>query len=75
MDLQEKQNDIFRLSEENNKKKDRMVVMDSKIKDLEGLVQQSNPKQLRDQRDLLIDLRQKVVMYERELDLINESSR
>ena len=49
--------------------------MEAKANDYEQqLSGGTNSKKLKEQRDLLIDLRQKVSMYEREVKLISDQS-
>jgi hypothetical protein len=74
-DLQDKQSELFRLHEENKDLKNKNFDLEQNLKaaqqDLKNI---DDPKKLKEQRDLLIDLRQKVQMYERELKLISENS-
>ena len=52
-----------------------MFDLEDRFKSLQNkLDSNTDPQKLKEQRDLLIDLRQKVTMYERELKLVTEQS-
>ena len=74
-ELQEKQQEVYRLSDINKDLKAEVYEQENQIKLLEKkLATNSDPVKLKEQRDLLIDLRQKVTMYERELKLVTDQS-
>ena len=79
-DIKDQQNQIYKLSEENKSLRQRLFEAEQKMSDSEKIqnsgksANNNDLKKLQEQRDLLIDLRQKVQMYERELKLITEQS-
>lgn len=67
-DLQNKQQELFNILEQNKTLKEQLYESDDHIKQLQAKLNSVHDrKKLQEQRDLLIDLRQKVQMYEREL--------
>ena len=75
IDIQDRQNEALKYSQKNVVLNKEVEKLSKKVKDQETvLAQAADPKKLRDQRDLLVDLRQKVAMYERELNLVNDQS-
>ena len=72
IELQDKQNDIFILTDLSKKDKVKLVESERKSKSFEAKLRsiQHDPAKLIEQRDLLIDLKQKNEIYEREIKLM-----
>ena len=63
------------MTEEKKQLKVDMDVLKDKLKEQDLTIQNAaDPKKLKEQRDLLIDLRQKIAMYEKELTLVSDNS-
>ena len=72
IELQDKQNDIFILTDLSKKDKTKLVQFERRLKSYEAKLKSTehDPQKLIEQRDLLIDLKQKNEVYEREIKLM-----